>query len=183
MWARMLKVGQRCLLIWGGLSLAGAVVIVSMAAYQMGPGNRVRKDTASIRDVRFVLNWCRLGEQRIEKVVHSYTSQHGFSGDYLDAYAIKISHVDLIELTKETKSYETRWYRGDELPKVLDDAVDLTGGWGHTLPWFPREEQLRSSEYYVYPWSIHYYGIHPNGVQLIFVRPADKMVFYIGSKS
>jgi hypothetical protein len=140
-------------------------------------------DSASSQDVRFVLNWCELGDQRIEKVIHSHVSSRSFTGDYLDAYAIKISHVELAELTKQTDDLQGRWYRGDQLPKVLDDAVGFVGGWQHELPWFPSEAELRSSEFYVYPWTIYLHGLHPTATELIFIRPSDKMVFYFGSKT
>lgn len=170
------------LLVWGGVSLAGVLAIVAFIAFKVTPG---KSDSASRDDVRFVLNWCRLGENRIEKVVHSHVSARSLTGDHLDAYAIKISHVDLAELVKPTRDFDTRWHRGDQLPKVLDDAVGFVGGWlgRKELSWFPREVELRSSEFYVYPWSIYCHGVRPTAAQLIFIRPADNMVFYFGVKS
>ena len=170
-------------MIWGAISLIGAVVLAGIAAYQLGPGNRDKTDSASTHDVRFVLNWCQLGDQRIQKVLHSHVSARSFTGDHLDAYAIKISHVDVAELTKETDDFSGRWYRGDQLPQTVGDAVDFVGGWLHELPWFPAEEQLRTSEFYVYPWSIYYHGLRPTAANLIFIRPSDKMVFYFGAKT
>ena len=180
---RILAIARWGLLIWGALSLVGVIIVASMAAYQLGPGNRDKADSASAHDVRFVLNWCELGDQRIEKVLHSHVSSRSFTGDHLDAYAIKISHVELAELTKETDDFRGRWYRGDQLPKVLDDAVGFVGGWLHELPWFPSEEQLRSSEFYVYSWSIYCHGVRPTAAELIFIRPSDQMVFYFGGKT
>jgi len=154
-------------------------------AYSFGPGNRDRADSASSSDVAFVLNWCDLGADRIEKVLHSYVSARSFTGDHLDAYAIKIKHIDVAELTARTDDFGGRWYRGDQLPKVLDDAVGFVGGWlgSGKIPWFPTERTLRSSEVYVYPWSIYLHGITPSASELIFVRPWDKMVFYFGGKT
>ena len=180
---RILAIARRCLLIWGVLSLVGVVVIAAIAVFQLGLGNRTTTDSASPHDVRFVLNWCGLGDQRIEKVIHSHVSARSFTGDHLDAYAIKISHVELAELTKETNNFEGRWYRGDQLPKVLDDAVGFAGGWLHKFPWFPSEAEFRSSEFYVYPWSIHCHGVRPSAAELIFLRPSDRMVFYFGGKT
>ena len=51
------------LLIWGGLSLVGAIGIGGFFAYQLGPGNIDNNDSASKKDVRFVLNWCELGDE------------------------------------------------------------------------------------------------------------------------
>lgn len=179
---RILAIARRCLLIWGALSLVGVVVIAGVAAFQLSPGNP-KTDSASPHDVRFVLNGCGLGDQRIEKVIHSHVSSRSFTGDHLDAYAIKISHIELAEITKETNDFRGRWYRGDQLPKVLDDAVGFAGGWLHELPWFPSEAEFRSSEFYVYPWSIYCHGVRPSAAELIFIRPSDRMVFYFGCKT
>jgi len=171
------------LMIWGAFSLCVIIIVASMAVYQMGPGNRDRTQTATAKDVRFVLNWCDLGDQRIEKVIHSHISARSFTGDHLDAHAIKISRVDIDELTKQKDELRGRWYRGDKLPEVVSEAVDFAGGWLHELPWFPTVDQLRSSEFYVYPWSIHLHGARPSAAELIFIRPSDKMVFYFGAKT
>ena len=181
---RILKVVRWILLVWGGLSLAGAIAFAAFIAFNAGPDIRDRNDVASSNDVRFVLNWCELGDKRIEKVVHSHVSARSLTGDHLDAYAIKISHINLAELASKTDQRPARWYRGDQLPKVLDDAVGFTGDWlkGGEISWFPREAKLRSTEFYVYPWRIDFHGVSPRAVQLIFVRPSDKMVFYFEAK-
>jgi hypothetical protein len=166
------------LLIWGGLSLAIALVLGAIILYQLGLPNRGKDDSASPHDVRFVLNWCRLGDQRIVQVVHSHVSAPSFTPDHLNAFAIKISHVDESDFTPKTDDPTGRWYRGDQLPPVLDAAVKFVTGWHQEIPWFPSEAELRSSEFYVYPWSIYYHGVDPNAAELIFVRKSDKMVFY-----
>ncbi|MBI3327709.1 MAG: hypothetical protein HYZ81_13540 [Nitrospinae bacterium] len=178
------KIIKWLLISWGALSLIGAISVGGFVAYRIGPGNRDRVDSASSSDVAFVLNWCNLGADRIEKVVHSYVSARSFTGDHLDAYAIKIKHIDVAELTASTDDFRGRWYRGDQLPKVLDDAVGFVGSWPGSakIQWFPTEKALRSREFYVYPCSIYLHGITPSATELIFVRPSDKMVFYFGGK-
>ena len=176
---RILAIARWTLLIWGALSLIGVIAVATSAAF----GNRDKIDTASTHDVRFVLNGCELGEQRIEKVVHSRVSSRSFTGDHLDAYAIKISHIEPAELTAKADSVRGRWYRGDQLPEVVGNAVGFVGSSLHELPWFPSERELRSSEFYVYPWSIYYQGVRPSAAELIFIRPSDRMVFYFGAKS
>jgi hypothetical protein len=88
-------------------------------------------------------------------------------------------------LTASTDDFKGRWYRGDQLPKILDDAVSFVGGWlgSDDISWFPKEAELRSSEIYIYPWSIHYHGTRPSAAEIIFVRPKDKMVFFFGGKT
>ena len=139
-------------MIWGGLSLIGIIALVGIASFNLGPGNRDEIDSASVKDVRFVLNWCELGESRIESVIHSYVSSRSLTGDHLDAYAIKISHVNRAELTSSSKETHGRWYRGDQLPSVVNDAVGFVGDWlgQKEISWFPREAELRSAEFYVY---------------------------------
>ncbi|MBI5095633.1 MAG: hypothetical protein HZB26_24760 [Candidatus Hydrogenedentes bacterium] len=180
---RVLKIVRGVLLVWGGLSLVGFIAVTAFVAARFGPGNRNKDDSASPMDVRFVLNWCELGDQRFETVVHSHVSARSLTGDHLDAYAIKISHVDLAELTSKADASRERWYRGDQLPKVLDDAVSLVGFCRLQFSWFPAEADLRSSEFYVYPWSIGYHGVDASDATLVFVRPSDKMVFYFEVKT
>ncbi|HIP37931.1 MAG TPA: hypothetical protein EYG88_00790 [Desulfocapsa sulfexigens] len=74
--------------------MACAVVLGIAIAYQFGPG-KVSTRTASKYDIRFVLNWCGLGEERAEEVLNSYISASSFGGDHIDAHAIRVSHVEL----------------------------------------------------------------------------------------
>ena len=173
------------LLIWGGLSLVGAIGLGGFFAYQLGPGNIDKIDSASKRDVHFVLNWCELGDERIEKVIHSYVSSRSFTGDHLDAYAIQLKYVSIAELTAKKDDFHRRWYRGDEVTGILDHAVDLLAGWLNNgeIPWFPSEEELRTNGYFVYPVSIYCHGVRPTAAQLIFVRPSDRMIFYFSGKT
>ncbi|HTK31022.1 MAG TPA: hypothetical protein VL332_03590 [Candidatus Saccharimonadaceae bacterium] len=178
--ARTVVILRRALLAWGGLTLATVVAVILVAAYSNG---RIRTD-ASKRDVRFVLNWCELGDDRIVEVVHSYATPRAFTGDHLEAYAIRISHVDVSELTVTPDSTRRRWFRGDQLPSIVRDALDtMRSDVGHDpIAWFPTVDELGSASVYVYPWSIVTHGVTPSEVDLIFVRPRDKMVFYYGSK-
>jgi len=180
-----LRIAVWLLAIWGGLSLVGAVLIGGYLAYRFGPGNRDKVDTASPHDVRFVLNWCGLGDDRIEKVLHSYRSARALCGDHLDAYAIRISHVTVKELTENTEVFQDQWYRGDQVPKIVDEAVGFAGMFLHRdeIAWFPREEELRSNDIYVYPSHIDFHGVQPVTVEIIFVRPSDKTVFFFSGKT
>jgi hypothetical protein len=172
-------------MIWGGLSLLLVIGIVGFVVFQFGVGNRDKIDSASVHDVRFILNWCELGESRIESVLHSYVSPRSLTGDHLDAYAIKISRLEIGELTPTSDHTRGRWYRGDQLPPLLNDAVGFVSAWlgRNEISWFPTEAELRSAEFYIYPWTIYAHGLTPTAVELIFVRPSDKMVFYFGAKT
>lgn len=171
------RIGTNALAIWGGISLIGIILILGYLVYSMTIGNKNIENEATKSDVSFVLNWCGLGEQRIEKVTNSYESSRSFTGNYLDAYAIDISEVTLDELKNKNG-----FYRLDSLPQVLNDAVKMISGWQHEIPWFPRLEDLKKEDIYVYPWSIYCNGIKPSGAELIFVVPKDKKVYYFGTK-
>ncbi len=173
---------NRFLIGWG-LFCAACVIVLGIAiAYQFGPG-KVSTKTASKHDVRFVLNWCGLGEERAEEVLNSYISARSFTGDHIDTHAIRISHVELSELTQNSSG--EGWFRGDKVPDVVDSALNFVGQWipSEDFPWFPKQQELRSSKIYIYPWSIYFHGIQPAAVKLIFVRPEDNMVFYFGAKT
>ena len=181
--ARIIKNVKWVLLIWGGFSLALVLAIGVLITYQFGATSRNKDDSASPHDVRYVLNWCRLGDERIERVIHSHISARSLTGDHLDAYAIKISHVDETDFTSMSDDPTSRWYRGDQLPPVVDAAVKFVSIWHHEIPWFPTEAELRSTNLSVYPWSIYFHGVEPSAAELIFVRKSDQMVFYFGGKT
>jgi hypothetical protein len=164
---------------WGILCFIGAMVIACIIVYSFTFGNKPSIGKANRKDVRYVLNWCQLGDERITEVVHSYKSSRSFTGDHLDAYAIKISHVSIKELSNSD------WCRGDKVEGILNDALVFTGAWSNNkeIPWFPSEKELRSKKIYVYPWSIYYHGTRPTAVKLIFVRPKDCMVFFLSIKT
>lgn len=180
---KLLPIAKWCLIAWGAFSLCAVLIVGGSLWYHTGPGNRDVAGQSDEQDVRFVLNWCNLGDERIEEVVHSFTSARSFTGDHLDAYAIRITHVDPNELTQD--QFGAGWFRCDKIDGVLSDAVEFVLGWRSSddIPWFLTDIELRSSDVYVYPWSIYCHGTTPAAVELIFVRPKDKMVFYMSSKT
>jgi hypothetical protein len=132
--------------------------------------------------VRFVLNWCNLGDERIEKVLKSLESPVSFTGDYLDAYQIKISQIDIKELKTNDNFGLGQWYRGDSLPQLLNEAVSFISGFQHEITWFPLEDEIKTSNFYIYPWSISCHGVKPDAAKLIIIKPSDKIVYFIGVK-
>ncbi len=166
------------LIVWGAMWLV--IVPVAVSSFLRG-GAKESKATASKQDVRFVLNWCRLGDARIEEVLHSYVSRLPFSGDYSEIHAIRITHVSVSELKPDEDG--AGWFRCDQAQGILAEAIDSVLGGDEERSWFPSHDQLKSADFYVFPWSIQCHGIRPTGIQLIFVRPADRMVFYVGGQS
>lgn len=179
---RFLNFIRRVLLVWGGASL---VAVVGFAAFILvSAGHCDRDDVATDKEVRFVLNRGALGNGRFERVMHSHVSgRSGPGGDHLDAYAIRISHVDVEELLPKAADAAQRWYRGDQLPPVLKDAVGMIAGSQHEVPWFPSVPEIESSAFYVSSWEVRYLGVVPSAVTLTLVRPSDRMVFYFEEKN
>jgi len=183
---KIFKATRWLLMVWGGISLVGGLFLVGSIAYQFGPGNRDKFDRASVHDVRFVLNGCGLGEKRTERVVHSYQSGRSFTGDHLDAYQIKVSNLSIEELCPPKKELgHGSWYRGDQLPKIPDEALQFIMGFSNdrVAPWFPTVEQIRTKKYFVQVSSVRYYGDRVSMAQVIIARPEDLMIFYISVKT
>ena len=161
------------LLVWCAISALGVIIIVGLIAYSMTIGNRDVNSKADKKDVRFVLNWCNLGDERIKTVIHSYQSSRSFTGDHLDAYSIGITHVDNAELESDD------WQRVDQAAGVHKEAIDFMSAWlGDEIPWFPEIDDIRSDRYYIYLWGIEFHGSRPDAASIILVRPEDNMVFY-----
>jgi hypothetical protein len=178
MQARILAILRWCLIVWGGASLVGVLVL---AFFMFGPGNRDSSGDTEVSDVQFVLNWSELGTERIERVVNSHKSARSLTGDHLDAYAIKLTKVEAEELLAPDGGGNVKWFRGDQLPPVVEAAVTFASTW-QELTWFPSGADLRSSRMYVLPWSVTFYGTRPEAAELIFVRPEDDMLFFFAAK-
>jgi hypothetical protein len=160
------------LIAWGLVCALGAIVLGGLFVYHTTIGNRAVSGKAEKEDVRFVLNWCSLGDERIEEVLNSHQSARSFTGDHIDAYSIRISHVSLDELQTD------KWQRADKATGVYKDAIDFMPGWLHYVPWFPTMDEIRSDHYYIYLWGIAFHGSSPDSASVILVRPEDNMVFY-----
>ena len=108
------------LAVWGGLSGLLLFSSLGVLAYHFCFGNEARHSVATVNDVRFVLNWPNLGDERITAVLNSYESGRSLTGDHLDAYEIETNGISLEEL----KDPNT-WVRGDKLEGVLKEATSL----------------------------------------------------------
>ena len=181
----ILKFVKWFLLIWGGLSFTATIALSIYGVYWFRVATLDKIDSASPHDVRYVLDECHLGGKQIERVVHSYIGAHGpLNGGYIDAFAIKISHVDEADFVPKKDHLNEHWYRGDQLPPVLDAAVRLVDQWHDQFPWLPTKTELRSSDVHVYP--VDFYGccgsVDPTMATLVFVRKTDNMMFYFNDR-
>lgn len=163
---------RNALAVWGAVCLLAVLAVVAVLAYDFTFGARPRDDRATARDVRFVLNWTALGEDRIETVVRSRESTIHLSGDHFVAYAIRVKTLSEAELASNA-----RWVRGDRVDAVMAEAIKFVTTASQDTPWFPPSEDLLSDRYYVWRWRVELNeGV--SAATLIFARPADRMIFY-----
>jgi hypothetical protein len=96
--------------------------------------------------------------------------------------AFRISDVAEADFTPMAQAPNEHWFRGDQLPPVLDAAVRLVTEWHGEIPWFPTSAELKSSDVHVYPMDLYCCcgSVEPTMARLVFVRKADRMVFYFG---
>jgi hypothetical protein len=151
-------------------------------------------NTLEKKDAEFVLDSAGLGDKEIVEVVHSYIENPLFSGDYMDIYALKINPLTDKEITDRIKTDSEniyRWYKGDSLPVSVSDAVGFISDWvlvtsntgGNDFSWFPTEKEIRTGDIYVYLRNVYYSSAtEQSAASIIFIRPADGMIFYASSK-
>ena len=167
---------HRALLIWGAISLVAtlgfAIFAAVTARHLFAHSKSNTNEPVTVTAPRDVLELCSLSEDRFQKVLQQYTSDHPPADlRHVEACQIQLSSVDPNELTAP-------WHRGDQLPKVIDDAIPMVAGLHHEMPWFPDETELRSQDFSVFPRSLNYEYGRFTGVELIFIRLSDKTVFY-----
>ncbi len=174
-------------LVWGVLSLALLLFTAGNFLFRfsdIGGVSEPEVGVATAHDVRFVLNWCKIGDARTEKVVNSYVSPRSFTGDHLDAYAIKVRNLSPTDLPAPQHDSDGGWVRCDQLDPVSREAVQLATGFSSSeISWFPNDEELTSSRYFLWVWSINIHGRRPTGAKLIFACPDDSMLFYVSVKT
>ncbi len=168
------------LAIWGAISGLLLLCALAFITYNFTFGNKPKHDVATIEDVRFVLNWPDLGDERITSVLHSYESARSLTGDHIDAYEILTSNISVQELQNSKN-----WMRGDTLDGVLREGVELVRMFSDVqkLPWFPSDEALTSEKIYVYSWSVLFHGNRATSAQLIFAKPSENTIYYASVKS
>ena len=173
-----------CFFVWGMFSFLAVLFFGVLIFYSLTLGTRSASKDAAKQDVRFVLNNCKLGDARIEKIVHSRVSGRSFTGDHLDAHAIRVTHLDASELVFDNKYGRANgWYRGDELTGFPDAVVGFVASWLWDIPWFPTVEEIRSPSTYVWIVSTRTSGTRPHAVQVIFAMPEKKMIYWFSAKS
>jgi hypothetical protein len=180
---QLMKATKYLLIGWSIVCTASMTLFIALIFCKLTFGNAGSDIPAAKSEVRHLLNWCRLDSERIDAVLHSHVSPRSFSGDHLDAHAVRLTHIDEQELKLDES--EEGWFRCDQLSGALKDAVDFAAASlpSKEVPWFPSEKELKSQEMRVWSWTIRYHGTRVTDAELIFVRPKDKMLFFISVKT
>jgi hypothetical protein len=161
---------RNALAVWGAVSLAA---LLALLGFLFNVGAFGSWTSGGPRDVGFVLNWAGLGDRRLEKLIHSYESGVHFTGDHFTAYAIKVTSLTASELEPDSE-----WVRGDRADDILKEAVQFISSARDQAPWLPMEEELQSSNVYVFRFRVELMSNGVTAAQLIFARPSDQMIFY-----
>ncbi len=172
---------KKLLTLWGAISGLLVFTLWVYFSYQSNSHNTAKVNTASSKDITYILNWARLGNDRVKSVVHSYESSRSLTGDHLDIYEIQTTGISEDEL-QNTEF----WSRGDQLDTVLTKGVSLVNSFissNTDYSWFPNKEQLMSKLMYIYSWSISFHSKQATSAQIIFVNPVTNKVYYASVKT
>jgi hypothetical protein len=177
------QLAKLAFIAYGLLCTLAVTTLITVVSYTILIGNSGSDIPAAKNDVSHILNWSGLDKNRVEEVLHSHISPRAFSGDHLDAHAIRLSSLEEHELLRG-ETYDS-WCRCDQAAGVMKDALDFASAWvpSKEVPWFPSEKEVRSKEMYVKSWTLSYDGAMLSEAVLIFARPKDKMLFFISAKS
>lgn len=184
--SKALGIAKVVLMVWGAISLIGVLVLVGFFAYSFKTDDSVKYDKATAVDVQFVFGWSDIPFERLERVVHSYEGRRYFNGDYNDVYAIQLTDISVDELVGDTTdpvAITSRFYRGDQLPSEIENAVDYQYIYinDSVEPWFPSVKEIRSDQMYVFAFTVNYSAGRIDKTELVFVRPSDKMLYFFGA--
>ena len=170
---------KNILAVWGAISGLLLLIAISFFSYKWQFGNKTQIGSATIADVRFVLNWSRLGGDGIKSVLNSYESSRSLTGDHLDAYEILTNGISVDDLQDQDV-----WRRGDNLDGVLEQGVELVSSFvrSDNLDWFPTDETIRSDQIYIYSWSILFHNRKATAAKIIFAKPSENKVYYASVK-
>ncbi|MBL9159415.1 MAG: hypothetical protein JNJ70_18165 [Verrucomicrobiales bacterium] len=185
---RAWKIFKGFLLVWGAVTFIAFVVIGGNILYRTGTDYQPTNKPASKDDVKFVLHFCNLADDkidaRIEEVVHSYASPRSSTGNHLVGHAIRVSQLDASELVLNEVRGFGQWYRGDALDGVAKPAIDFVESClgSSEMPWFPTINDIRSPNMLVYVWRFENSAGRPFAAQVVLASPSDKMIYYIDVK-
>jgi hypothetical protein len=169
--------------VWGVISFLVVLIISGSIIWMAGPGNREKVDKVTKKDVGYILNWSGLGADRITDVIHSYKSSRSMTGDHFDAYAIKIVPIPETELNNTYDQFQ-RWYRGDQLPRLLVDAIEFSFNFPEikSLKWLPSKDEIKSKRYCIQVWGAYYSGDGISETRLIIYCPEESVIYFVSAK-
>ncbi len=175
---RIIVILKRGLMIWGAVSLIGIIIFYVTLTYQMS-ARKTGTVKSDDQDVRFVFESFGISQDQPIKLEPSDNASGSWSGDYMKVFAVKLAHIEESELIQKLDVI-----RGDKLTPIIRNCVEFVTSFTDQdeLRWFPTSKQIFSDTYYVYPVRTVLHGTLPDSVQVIVIRPSDKMVFFAGVK-
>ncbi|MDR2462411.1 MAG: hypothetical protein LBD30_01370, partial [Verrucomicrobiales bacterium] len=139
-------------------ALATILVLSVVIGFLMEETASSKVNAAKPKDVQHVLNWASLTGCKIKEVSHNYQSVPHFpTGDHLTAYAIKVDGLAGMDLPASNNQFR-KWYRGDQLPPNLQEALKLIDGCHHEIPCFPNHAELASEKCYFFPRRLEFHS-------------------------
>jgi hypothetical protein len=176
------KIVQALLIGWGLISFFG-VVLWALFFFRSGDpdlreGGPGRTDKMTTHDVRFILNTEPLNTAKLVSVVHSFVSARAFTGDHLDAVAMKVTDLPINSFEKMVDHLHDSWIRGDK----ADDNIRSALTTGRIREWLPDNTDVLTANYFINPRTLVLHDGHVTAAELIYVNLKTQMVYYISFK-
>jgi hypothetical protein len=160
--------------IIGAVSLLLAI-IVGVTIYK---NLSDRRNRATNRDVRYVLNWGGISTKQHYHVIASYQSSRNLTGDHLDYYCIQLSDVSVAEFAKD------EWHNGPELNPILVDALNLGLSDAHRYAnCMPSEQEANSPEMKINFVSVVLDSKEATAADILLLDPASRRLYFISYKT
>ncbi len=171
MMKKILAIVLRTLMICVALFVIFTIILIGTVYYQVTDRTVGNDD----QHVRFVLDWFGLDDDYEVKIEHSYKSAGSWSGDWTKSFAIKLGKIEESEIIKMDGVI-----RGDKVTQLIRDEMEMVLRFVNhgKMTWFPKNEQILSSGFYIFPVSMVLNDRFGGTKHIMLIRPVDKMVYY-----
>jgi hypothetical protein len=179
---KLWKVVQALLIAWGIFSLVAVLIwlltFLRGGDVEMREGGPGRTDKMTMEAAKFMLRTEPLNTAKMERVVHSFESARAFTGDHMDAVAVKVTGLPVSEFEKLDQVLHASWVRGDKVDDVTKGALSI----GRNRDWLPPNAEVLTEDYYINPGTIVLHDGHLTEAELLYVNLKTQMVYYINFK-
>ena len=149
------------------------VVLFGTMTYQMSRDPVVYMDD---REVQYVLGW--LGQDESTAVLlNSYHPPANWAGDYEKIFALRMEEAALRRAITKPGVVP-----GDQATERVVAAVRFAMIFTRDLPWFPREEEILTSSFYLVPVNVVMQGEYADATDIMMIHPADRTVYFVAAK-